>query len=406
MEHVSKIISALEPLETTTPADTLLKKAIADFQKFSGEYDEYFETLIRDNAFDPAKTTSDRLRYQCTQTLQTYWLSLEQVFLQRQVGYYQDKLKVAHQQAERYLEALGVNLPGVLIYFNKVSNIRYLPFTKIPILGIPHPFSGPEKWSAIPHELGHYIFWNLGNTHRETRQLQKQLRLDASEFLTANGVSQKHQDFILPWLEEIFSDVVGTRIDPLGFISSSEEFVNTQAGNEQELTLNDGHHPPLVFRPFVWAQALKSLAKSVDLSKLSSFFDRATLANFSSLKIEASVPASVIIEEAKHVVGTIPNQGDYETQSVEELLPATGKFVDYLSGRMDDILAYIQPATRKSSAFQELKEFLREEGGSKELANQTMYELLLKPRILEGGYSHTHGIQTLHGWHESTTHSH
>jgi len=414
MIRVIKTMSALlsninaKEFGVANPQSDLIQNALADFQEFSGDYEAYFKDLIENGHFDPTKTTSDRLEYQYAQTLQAYWSSLEQVILQWQVDYYRRSLADAHQKATQYLDKLNLSpsLSGCLIYFNKVATIRYLPFTRIPILGIPHPFSGDDRWSAIPHELGHYVFWNLGSSFRQTQQLQKELKDEVIKCLEESGINEQQRRFVISWMEEIFCDVVGTRVDGQEFVASSEYFLSTQAGNKDDLVFNDGHHPPLVIRPFTWYRALKSSEANAYRPDLNNIFRISEVANFQNLKIQASSP---IVSERNEIptARTDINESDFEKFDVGDLLTPVERIVDFLVGKMDGLLSQIHVELRKPSAFQELKQSLEEKKQAEsKFKDQEVYELLLKPQALEEGYTHTHGIQLLHGWHESTTHSH
>lgn len=405
---MSTLVSNFDPktLGTPDPQSELLQIAIEDFRKFSGDFETYFKGLIANKQFDPEKTTADRLGYQYAQTLQSYWSSLEQVILQWQVGYYRATLAEAQNRATQYLEKLNLSLPGVLIYFNKVASIRYLPFTRMPILGIPHPFSGDERWSAISHELGHYVFWNLGPNLLETQSLQKKLKNDVVNCLEEAGINEQQHKFVIPWVEEVFCDIVGTWVDGREFVDSSEYFLSTQAGNKNDLTLNDGHHPPLVVRPFIWYRALKSPGENGSRPDLNKIFTIPEIANLQDLKVQAVSP--IISGENEAVAArTKFDESDYETASVGDLLAPVEKMVDFLRGELDGILSTVHFELRKSSAFQELKHSVEEKKEAESKFNdQEVYEILLKPQALEEGYTHTHGIQLLHGWHESTTHPH
>lgn len=403
---MEKQVSALSSLVTVWerqvsgtrfPYGNLFQQAIDDFQIFSDEYQAYFKDLIEQKSYNPKKITMAHLQYHCMETLEGYWLALEQVVLQWQTEYYCHSLEEAYQQSILFLGNLNVHLPGTLIYFNKLANIRYLPFTRIPILGISYLFSGPGRWSALSHELGHYLFWNMGGDLRETRKLQNQLKIEAAQFLSQAGISDKQRDLVISWLEELFSDIVGARMDGLGFIKSSEEFIESKAGNESERTLVVDHHPPLIFRPLVWRQVLQ--ASSGELPKPVRKFNPDARIKFCPL---------IVSGEGRNVSPTaVPGEKDFETVSAGELLPAVETLVNFLTEKLPGILTNIRPKQKKATAFQELKAFLEDEQQASEtLKKKETYELLLQPRTFEGGDTHQHGLPSFHGWHELPTHSH
>ena len=169
-----------------------------------------------------------------------------------------------------------------------------------------------------------------------------------------------------------------------------------RAGNTDELTANDGCHPPLCLRPFVREHTLKlnGEASGVDWDDL---FDRAFGKGVSELNLEASRPnfKDIIREMTKEeLVRMLDPEEPLETMTPVQLQPlplveiisAIEVLVEYLYAQIDDSLLTLrrQPPTHETHPFGQLLDLAIED--SEPQGKQQPYEILLRPRILEGGY--------------------
>jgi len=375
--------------------DTLIGRAIAGFREFSQDYKDYFDGIISEGKFDYSKTTADRLRSRVLQALEDYWAPLGEVAMQCQIEHYRGLLADGTAKAQTYLDKLESGLSDVLIYFNKVAAIKYCPYTSIPFIGTPYTLSVAGDWMAIPHELGHHLYWNLGVDFRDTRRRHRAIEKEAAKKLKERGVPESHQTMLLSWLEETFCDVVGTRIGGVEFVTRFEDFMKSRAGNTDELTANDGSHPPLCLRPFVREHALK-LNGGASGGDWSGFFNRAFGKGVSELNLEASPPnfEDMIREMTKEELlrmlepeespeTTTPTQ--FQPLPLAEIIPAMEVLVEYLYTQIDDSLLAFgkQPSTHETHSFGQLLDLAIEDSSSQ---GKPPYEILLRPRILEGGY--------------------
>lgn len=403
-------------------ADGLCGRAIADFRDFGKKYQGYFEQVIRTEDFKPEKTTPDRLRARYFQTFNDYWMPLGQVAAQRQIRPYRDFLDRGTEEAEIYLDDLnaklgGERLPGVLVYFNKVTSIRYFPYSDIAFVGTPYTQIASADWMAIPHELGHYLYWNLRGTLEQTRKKHQQIKKSAAARLKEVPELQNlltveaAEAMLLSWLEEIFCDVVGTRLGGSDFIVSLQSLIKSCAGCSDDLLTNDGYHPPLCVR---WAvrehvYGLNGGSSQIDWER---FFARTfNVENLKQLQLKVFPP------DLKDVMGTMPAEDLLEALAAEEcadlpfirfkvseILPALAVLTTLCNEQLNDFLESggFKP-TQPASGFEDLLALAEQEAEEQDVPT---YSLLLRPRVLEGGYQHTHGCMTLHGWHEPWTHNH
>ena len=358
----------------------LPEQAIQDFQTFSEDFISFFSTVT------PRNTTAMRLEFKTFMTLQEYWLPLEQIIMQWQTNHYVPLLRDGQAEAKKYLEKLNVNLPGALVYFNKVANIKHMPYTFIPLLGMPYPFSGPENWSAIPHELGHYIYWSLGGDLLGTRERQDKMKNEAEQALNQLGIKDSMRVMIMDWFEEIFCDILGTQLGELEFVNSSTDFIKSRAGNENELTLNDGSHPPLCIRPYIGHMVLYPDDYK---GKVELLFKDITAVNINNLEIKASIPTLDDQELTLPDENVIPENLQFETFRVQDILPGVETLVKFLSPEIKTALEAIREhrqVTQAPSAFSQIKKVVEMERRKPDKhKDKEVYELLLEPRVLEGG---------------------
>ncbi len=394
-------------------ADNLCAEAIAGFRKFSEKYYNYFEQIINNQEFDRNQTTADRLRARFLQAINDYWSPLGEVAAQRRVQPYYDLLNEITEQAQAYLDKLSLGLPGVLVYFNKVTSIKYCPYARIAFIGTPYTQLIFKDVMAIPHELGHYLYWNLGGSLSEVRQRHQRIKEGAAPVLKkvpelqqldpAEGAAA--EGMVLSWLEETFCDVVGTRLDGVGFIESLQSLIKGSASNADELTENDDCHPPLCIRPFVRKHAhhLNGGTSPVDWDDF--FKGTFRIESVRSLELEAPPPniESLMMKMPKKalVEMLMSEESPMETAlpslqlGVSRLIPAVEALVEFLNAQIGELLKTGLPAPLDPAlAFDQLLTLAE---GDAVAQSKPPYEILLHPRILEGGVQHGPHSATAHG---------
>lgn len=164
-----------------------------------------------------------------------------------------DTLRTADVLAE---EALGVAtaaglLPktAALTYFVKSPDIRVIPYADAALVGVPFSAAAVERdLLAIPHEVGHYVFWN-GQYHGEPLVSLLRNALDNSDEPFPNWVKR--------WLEETFADTFGAIVaGPVMHL----DFQDLLLANDREMfSRDDGEHPLEPLRPYLYSAALNRL---------------------------------------------------------------------------------------------------------------------------------------------------
>ncbi|MEM7127581.1 MAG: hypothetical protein AAF702_14710 [Chloroflexota bacterium] len=136
-----------------------------------------------------------------------------------------------------------------LTYFRRSANVRVIPYAPVALIGIPVTVAGIGEGSgvvedllAIPHEVGHHVYWNGRVDGRRIHA--------ALEEMTANSL-------VAHWCEEIFADVVGCLIGGPVVARSFIELELTSIGHE--FVHADNPHPMPALRPLLYAYTLEKM---------------------------------------------------------------------------------------------------------------------------------------------------
>lgn len=397
-------------------ANQWLHQTVEAFVTFSNEYRQYFQQIIEQSAFKPDKTTVRRLQERVEQALNEYWAPFERVIEQWQMAGYREILEDGTDQAIGYLEKMKLDpeKSGILLYFDKIPMIRRCPYINIVVLGVPYRLVADTEpvnrdWMAIPHELGHYAYWNLGDL-QQFRQEQQRIREEAATRIQTSSVvkklEEKEQEAIiemfLGWLEEIFADMVGTQLGEDRFVNSLQTIMERMVGNKEDLKENDGTHPPFCMRPFVRLKMMELQGKLVPNGNAiwDNFFDtQFSVKKFGSHHIQANLP---LLEADLDTMAIDKLKAIFSSEStvsftVAQVKAAMEPMLVYLKQEIDALFARGFGNYRGiGSAFGHLKALAEAEAKAN---NKPIYEVLLQPRILEGTEYASHWYWRHGKWH-------
>lgn len=155
-----------------------------------------------------------------------------------------------------------------LTYLQKSYETRVIPYAKVSLIGIPFTSARlTEDLLAIPHEVGHYIFWNGG---RKYKKWEKQL----------DSLRKENRKENFEWTEEIFADVYGCIVAgpvmALDFQDLQLEFAGFDPitkTNEFEEGVDEDHPTPIL-RPRIYSETLKMMkTRGVTLTELGDLDD-------------------------------------------------------------------------------------------------------------------------------------
>ncbi len=167
---------------------------------------------------------------------------IERAAEQRIAGTDLEKQKLAAADRLAWLAiqpALSTLVKGTqtaLTYFQKATTIRVLPYADVALISIPYTSTSlPRDLLAIPHEVGHFVFW-----HRQA----------------AGPITDLSTNDYREWWEEIFADVYGASIaGPVIGFDFAELSLEYSA---EDFDRNDHDHPNPSVRPLIYAKALKA----------------------------------------------------------------------------------------------------------------------------------------------------
>lgn len=227
------------------------------------ERDEFNTTLVLHHALGTALEEWDTIRH-----------ALEQ----RENNRYQTTLAELDELARECLSPLfgreKIEKDGVYTYIHKLFDIKRFAFSRIPLIGAPYDaLNAPEAWLAIPHEAGHYIFWNSTNTFDEFNRFYLDLQgsvLQAIDTALQNRIQggyfrRKGQVFQtwLNWLDEIFADIFGTLVAGPAYAWSMQTSLRAPISiRDLYHSHEEPEHPNPFIRPFFHIITLREMARA------------------------------------------------------------------------------------------------------------------------------------------------
>ena len=183
-------------------------------------------------------------------------------------------LAALDQLAKECLQALFPSqAENAVTYLHKTYDITRFAFSQMPIIGA--PFSAlhlPESWLSIPHEAGHYIFWNgtatMGEFARFYAALEEAVigalsetlgrRTEAGHFRRTGEIYRSWST----WLNEIFADIYGTLIAGPAIGWSMQRLLRSRLNRRDLFHIHDDpDHPDPYIRPFIHSVTLRRMAE-------------------------------------------------------------------------------------------------------------------------------------------------
>lgn len=155
----------------------------------------------------------------------------------------------------------------VLTYFQKSINIRIIPYAPVVLIGIPITCRETARdFLAIPHEVGHYLYWYHVVTKQEGAQAQiikKFLDPKPKRFpkpaQNKRGQVYENEPW-QAWREEIFADIYGCLIGGPVMALSNQALQDQQPADLFFPTAqSDRMYPFPVARPYIYTQVLKKI---------------------------------------------------------------------------------------------------------------------------------------------------
>jgi hypothetical protein len=148
---------------------------------------------------------------------------------------------------------------SAMTYFSDAISTRVIPYATVAFLGVPLSSRHvPEDLLAIPHEVGHYVYWN--GRDDEGRRPVDHLREDLG---CAPG---SEEVWTCGWLEELFADVYGCLVaGPVIALDFQDLLLQPARENFEQARANDIHPTPIL-RPFIYTYVLRK-ARFADVTR-------------------------------------------------------------------------------------------------------------------------------------------
>lgn len=232
-----------------------------------------------------------------------------------------------------------LNIPAIL-YFEKVGKAKRFPFTPVYAIGIPMFDAYQDDWSAIPHELGHHIYWNSEFTING----EKKIPLFGDKNIFSDMIERAVDSVNLPptkktllkkklkaWEEEIFAEAAGTLLGTMaGSVDYTEAIwdkLRKQTRVVEDLFIDDGNHPLPLFLPYI-----REYAKTIFLSSNTDPVTDASWINNLHLEPQKFIetinnPRGLSVTEIKSALKNFLQ----ETKALQRNDLSTNKFEDILS---------------------------------------------------------------------------
>jgi hypothetical protein len=291
-----------------------------------------------------------------------YWYPIFRAAEQHQSLIYIELLNKGYVNLRKLQDEMKARLKftmsevNIILYFDSVGKAKRYPFGRNYLIGIPLADAYRGDWLALPHELGHQIYWNAKfseNDQSPTPRSGKNF-LDKEIDSALDKLSLSAQDpartairkMLDDWTEEIFADVVGALVAREPFVEAAWDRIARRVEKDTELFLSDGEHPFPYLLPYIRAAALPAnesyAAESYFTNKWQKLFSKEI--KFTTLKSER----------------LIDNVADPDI-SIADVLTAARAYVgnirQRLTGNLDSIK--MDKLLKGPSLLEELKNFLK-----------------------------------------------
>lgn len=151
-------------------------------------------------------------------------------------------------------------IPIVFTYFQKSPSIRLTPYANVALIGIPYTtVNTPQDFLAIPHEVGHYVFWH-GKGVRAKPFIDFDIWAGKNVVGDNNHVHNRTlmlESAIFNWQEEIFADVYGALVAGKLLAQDFQE-LQLETSNDDFLE-DDADHPIPALRPYIYIKVFEKI---------------------------------------------------------------------------------------------------------------------------------------------------
>lgn len=187
-------------------------------------------------------------------------------------------------------------IPQALAYFQKYASIRVIPYTSLALVGVHYTSSSvPRDLLVIPHEVGHFVYWNYAYNGRPIAAYCE----DAVRDKLKNMITSEAPYFAtwgIRWLEEIFADVYGCLLAGGVMANSNADLqLNTTIG---EFVNDSDEHPMPVLRPNICFKVLQQTGTASQLkNSYAAWLDKRSRRSQGQAEPLRSSQGSLVVED-------------------------------------------------------------------------------------------------------------
>ncbi len=184
-----------------------------------------------------------------------------------------DSLAAASLQKVKDTDLLPKHVTPYSYLQNRID-IRLIPYYDVVLLSVPYGVMNSTcnwlatDYLAIPHEIGHYLFWwgtvvkedanRVLEEHRHPAAQEGNGRIAIRE--TLETATEGEPDWVKAWLEELFADAVGCLIaGPISILGFQELLTSSSPKSLEGHDQDDHAHPFPSLRPFVQTAFLRKM---------------------------------------------------------------------------------------------------------------------------------------------------
>ncbi len=208
-----------------------------------------------------------------------------------------------------------------ITYFQKSIEIRVTPYASVAFIGMPYWAGDASRVDlmAIPHEIGHYVYWNAHPAGGSCIYNAMSRKLREAGFTKTELTHAAH------WQEEIFADVYGARVAGPMITLSFQDLQMWLC--DDDFFEDDFEHPPAFLRPYGYSRTLKHIGLDAWSTALDA---RWALLSRKPPRAVARAKASMqrAIEQVADIANALLDAGGFDaglSARVAQLLPAMTK---------------------------------------------------------------------------------
>lgn len=203
-----------------------------------------------------------------------------------------------------------------ITYFQKNTSIRVIPYASVALIGIPITcLENPIDFLSIPHEIGHYVYWNSG-IFVDGRPASIQSKL--------TNAMKGEPYWLQRWKQEVFADTYGALVAQAAIACSFQDL--EYEGSKTDLMLDDKKHPAPIVRPDIYNEAVRrhnsDLAASLSdrwgnlIQNRHSLLRLDTQNNWAYLKVHRDAESTDVL-----LPGEIRQNYNYLLDEIDKILP-------------------------------------------------------------------------------------